>query len=125
MSQKSYKGESFSPLRNLYSKTSSASIQIGNADFSNFRQQVKDAEEFLLLDSKNLKVISEIDGIQYATIIFGSDSTFLNEKSVQSFYFPIQLISICSELKISIEISVYNSKHFSRGARKKWKMCNQ
>jgi hypothetical protein len=117
--RKSYKGELFSPIRNLYSRTSSASIQIGNADFSNFGQQVKDAEEFLLLHSINLKVVSEIDGIQYATITFGSDSTSLNEKSVQSFYFPIELISICAELRISIETSVYNSNHFSRLGREK------
>lgn len=111
--RKSYKGEMVSPDRNLYSKTSSASIQIGSADFSNFRQQVKDAEEFLLSHSRNLKVISEIDGIQYATITFGSDSKSLNEKSVESFYFPIELISICAQLKISIETSVYNSNHFT------------
>jgi len=112
--RKSYKGALFSPRRNLYSKTSSASIRIGDADFSNFKQQVKDAEEFLTLHSSNLKVISEIENIQYATISFGSDSTSLNEKGVQSFYFPIQLISICSILKISIETSIYNINHISR-----------
>jgi len=111
--EKSYKGELISPKRDAYSKTSCATIKISDADFANFKQQVKDAEEFLRIHCKNLMAISDTDGVQYATIRFGSDSTSLIEKSVQSFYFPFALITICAELKISIETSIYNSNHFS------------
>ena len=115
--EKKYKGELFSPRRNLYSKTSSASIfisdtSIGDTDFENFKQQAIEAQNFLQTHKDKLKCFADIEGVDYATISFGSNSTSLIEKSVQSFYFPISLITICAELKISIETTIYNNNHF-------------
>lgn len=110
--RKRYKGELFSPRRKLYSKSSSASIQISDADFENFNQQVEDAQKFLQTNKNKLMFIADTVGLQYTYISFGSNSTSLIEKSIQSFYFPISLITVCAELKISIETTIYNSNHF-------------
>lgn len=109
---KSYKGELFSPKRRLYSKSSSASIIISDADFENFNQQVEDAQKFLQTYNNKLMSIADSEGVEYAYINFGSNCTSLIEKSVQSFYLPITLITLCAELKISIETTIYNNNHF-------------
>ncbi len=103
--EKRFKGELISARRNKYSEHSSASVKISDAGFENFKQQIEEAEVFLNTYKDNLKCIVDTDGVEYANINFGVNE--LLEKSVQSFYFPISLITICAELKISIETTVY------------------
>ncbi|HOU47563.1 MAG TPA: hypothetical protein PLL99_07135, partial [Chitinophagales bacterium] len=105
---KKYKGELVSARRKKYSEYSSASIKLSDADFEDFNQQVKDAEIFLQTYLDNLKCIANTDGVEYANITFGMNATQLLEKKIQSFYFPISLITICAELNISVETTVYN-----------------
>ncbi len=106
--EKRYKGELVSVRRNKFSEYSSASIRIGKQELDNFNLQVREAEEFLINCEGKLKVIAEAKDIEYATISFGINDTVLSEKMNQSFYFPISFISICAELKISIETTIYS-----------------
>lgn len=105
--QKKYKNDLSSTHRKKNSEYSSVSIKISDADFDNFNQQVKEAQSFLETYRDNLKCIADTSGIEYANINFGSNATLLIKKNVQSFYLPVPLISLCAELNISIETTVY------------------
>ena len=104
--RKRYKGDFVSPSRDKRLEHSSASIIISDADFSNIKTQIEEAEAFLVKHKSNLRNIATTKEIEYATIDFGADSLLPNGMT-KSFYFPISLVSICAELKIGIELSVY------------------
>ena len=106
--QKRYKNDLASGSKSKNLEYSSASIKISDADFENFNKQIEEVQVFLNTYRDHLKCIADTDGVEYANIHFGANSTTLFEKKVQSFYFPISLITICAELKISIETTVYN-----------------
>jgi hypothetical protein len=105
--RKGYKGELRSGSKTEKNEFSYAKITISNADFSDVRTQIKEAEEFLLKYKNNLKKIADNEVIE-AGIDFGAND-FMENGMVKSFYFPPTLVAICAELKLSIELSVYSA----------------
>lgn len=105
---KSYKGDLQPGAKNKTVLYSSASLKISAVDFESLTQQVKDAEIFLNTEKENLKCIAYAEGLEFATIIFGVNADNIIDKNIESFYFPNKLISLCAELKLSIEFTVYN-----------------
>lgn len=70
--------------------------------------QIEEAEAFLIMHKIKLKNIADIKEIEGVGIDFGADD-FMENGMVKTFYFPPALITLCSELKFSIEISVYTA----------------
>ncbi len=104
---KSYKGDSINRVNPRKLKYSFVSIITSEAGFDDIKSQINDTISFLNKYQDNLRHISDIPEIEYATIDFGVDSVIDEEHLTQSFYFPISLIKICAELGIGIELSIY------------------
>lgn len=105
--KKSYKGEPINAVNSRVSKYSFVSIVTSDADFNDIIGQINDTLMFLEKYRENLKHIATTEGIDYATINFGVDSTISEDSLTQNFYFPIELVKICGELGIGIELSIY------------------
>lgn len=104
---KRYKGDLMGRSANRKAKYSAANITISSADFDDFNLQIEDATRFLIEYKDNLKMIASTKGIEYAIIDFGVDSMIDENRLTQNFYFPKDLIRLCAELDISIELSIY------------------
>ncbi|MCQ6960362.1 hypothetical protein [Mucilaginibacter aquariorum] len=86
-------------------KFSGCSIGVSSAGFDEFNKQVDDAISYLNLNQKNLKLIPSISEIQFATLNFGIEYDI--DKFVQSKYLPNTLLTLCADLGIGIELSIY------------------
>lgn len=86
-------------------KFSGCSIGVSNAEFDEFNKQVEDAINYLTANKENLKFIPSIPEIQFATLNFGVEYDI--DKFVQSKYFPNTLLTVCADLGIGIELSIY------------------
>lgn len=106
--EKKYKGDIISVSRNKKLEYSYASIVISEADFNELDLQIKETEDFLVKNMDNLKCIANTQGVDFATINFGSDSNLNVENLTQSFFFPPSLIMLCGELKLGLELTVYS-----------------
>ncbi len=84
---------------------SGCSFVASNADFDQFNEQVADVTAFLKDHYKDLQKLTQTIGIEYAVLDFGVE--YDESKFVQSKYLPIDLIKLCAELNISIELSIY------------------
>lgn len=104
---KSYKADSISKVNPKKRKYSFVSIKTSEASFADIESQIKDTIDFLSKYQDNLRLIASTPEVEYATIDFGVDSVIDEEHLTQSFYFPINLIKICAELGIGIELSIY------------------
>ncbi len=84
------------------------SITASNAGFDEFEMQIKDVINFLQENYHKLITIKDDSTIQYATLDFGVNyiKRFSNE-----FSFPKELVRLCGQLGLSIEISVYTNNH--------------
>lgn len=105
---KKYKGDIISISRKKNLEYSYASIVISDADFDELDLQLSEAELFLNEHKNNLKCIATTQGIDYATINFGSNSSINNENPTQAFFFPPTLLLLCAELKLGLELTVYS-----------------
>ena len=76
------------------------------AGFNEFEQQITETIEYLKENYNKLKIIADTPNVEYADLHFGVD---YQDKFVQSHYFKPELLKLCGELGLSIEISVYTS----------------
>jgi hypothetical protein len=102
-----YKGDPLGMSANRKKKYSGASITTSFADFDDVKSQIEDTIRFLNEHKHNLKIIASTPNIEYAMIDFGVNSIIDDEHLTQSFYFTKDLIRICAELDIAIELSIY------------------
>lgn len=101
--QKRYKGEFITTKRKLqYSYVSKC---VSHSDL--FKQQKDDIYRYLCRHKKKIMKARVIQGIQYFTIDFNITSTINNNTLIQSMYFEREFIDLCSELKITFEITLY------------------
>jgi hypothetical protein len=106
--EKKYKGDIISMSRQTKLQYSYASIIISEADFNEIGLQISEAEIFLNKNKSELKSIAYIDGVDFATINFGSDINVTGENLTQTFFFPTTLLLLCAELKLGLELTVYS-----------------
>lgn len=104
---KSYKGDPINRVNPRKLKYSFVSIITSEEGFDDIKSQINDTISFLNKYQENLRPIADTPQIEYATINFGVHSVIDEEHLTQSFYFPIELIKICAELNIGIELSIY------------------
>ena len=102
-----YKGDSINKVNQKKRTHSIASITTSEAGFDDVPRQINETIAFLTKHKEALKHIAGTPGIDYATINFGVDSIIDRKHISQSFYFTIDLIKICAELGIEIELSIY------------------
>jgi hypothetical protein len=105
--RKSYKGHLRPGSKTKILEYFSASIVTSEADFNNLSGQIKDTETFLKTNKLKLSCITTTPGIDFANINFGVDSILDDEHLMQSFLFPPLLLSLCGELKLSLELTSY------------------
>lgn len=82
------------------------SVCTSKAGFDEFDQQVDETIEYLKSNYEQLKVIAQTENIQYAHIDFGVNYM---GKFMQTHHFPLELVKLCAELGLCIEVSVYTS----------------
>jgi len=104
---KRYKGDPFGNSSHRKNKYSGASITTSSADFDNIKGQIDETIIFLSEHKPNLKVIASTLNVDHAWIDFGVDSTIGEDRLTQNFHFSKDLIKLCAELDIEIEISLY------------------
>jgi hypothetical protein len=80
-------------------------MEISGESFDDIEKQIVDAEIFLRDNKENLKCIKTAEGVDFATINFGSN---LNDGNVQSFFFPPTLLLLCADLQLGIELTAYS-----------------
>ncbi|MEO8887131.1 MAG: DUF4279 domain-containing protein [Mucilaginibacter sp.] len=102
-----YKGDVINRVNPKKKKHSGVSIATSEADFDDVKTQITETIDFLIKRKENLIHIATTPGIQYVTINFGVDSVIDEDHLTQGFFFPPELIKICSELGIGIELSIY------------------
>ena len=83
-------------------------IELSNADFHNFAQQLKDATAYLTQHKEKFKLINNFPGIDYSILDFGLENDDI--KFIQTYYLPNDLLKIVGELGLSIELSLYQSE---------------
>lgn len=114
--QNVYKGVPAATGSKRISDTSYVSVATSNAGFTDHKQQIIDTIEFFIKYKNNLHSVINTSEIDYAVVDFGVD---INEKyAIQSFSFPVELVKLCSELGIGIEISTYNGLYFAEDSEK-------
>ena len=102
-----YKGDPINKVNKRTRTFSLASITTSNADFDNIKDQIEETIEFLVKYKSSLIHIANTPGIECATIDFGVESIIDKNHLTQSFNFPIELIKVCADLGIEIELSIY------------------
>lgn len=107
---KKYKGEPRIPSKpNGYiMPNSSLCVAVSDADFHEFNKQVTETIDFLKINMQEFELIKKTEGIDFATLSFGIDSLLGSEDNfVQSSYFPPELLILCGNLALSVELSIY------------------
>lgn len=97
----------------LIARHNSLQVKVSDVGFDEFNMQVQDAVKYLTDNFKKLDYIKSIDTIEYANLRFGMNST--PDKPIQSIYYPPELIKLCGELGLSLEVSIYNTDFFETG----------
>ncbi len=118
--KKRYIGEAKSPNRPNGAKMmySALSIEVSDADFTEFETQIKDAVKFLKSNKSKLKHVGLTKEIEYATLRFGIEMTIDKENVLsQSSFIPNELLKLAGNLNLSIEISLY-PKDFQQAVEK-------
>jgi hypothetical protein len=83
---------------------------VSKADFDQLKKQIKDSTRFLSRNKLELKKIIRNKDIEYAVLDFGSKLRIGKDVAIQSDYFPFELLKLAGDLKIGIEISLYDYK---------------
>lgn len=82
------------------------SVRTCEAGFDEFKKQEQETIQYLKNNYENLKVIAQTANVQYANLDFGVN---YQDKFSQCHYFTPELIKLCGELGLSIEISIYTA----------------
>lgn len=85
-------------------KTTGFSICLSDADFDEFERQKQESIDYLTQNSAALKALLLNHKVIKAKIDFG---IYMRDVIVQSDYFSPQLIKLCGELNLGIELSQY------------------
>ena len=104
---KAYKGNPINNVNPRKLKYSYCSIMTSEADSDNIELQIDETVEFLNKYKGNLMHINNTPEIEFATIAFGVHSIIDKNHLAQNFYLKKPLITICAELNIEIELSIY------------------
>lgn len=102
-----HKGDALGLSAHKKKKSSGASIITSDSDFHDIKGQIEDTVRFLINYKNNLKIIASTDNIDHAIIDFGIDSITNENQLTQTFRFPKDLIKLCAELHLEIEVSIY------------------
>jgi hypothetical protein len=86
--------------------SSGCMIEVSNANFNEFNQQVADAILYLKTNRLSLTYISQTNEVEHAFLDFGVNFNPTND-FVQSQYFPLELIMLAADLGIGINLSMY------------------
>ena len=87
---------------------SNISIEVSNADFSKFENQIIDCIQFLKTNKQKLLHIAAIKEVEYAVLDFGIELRINNTKvPIQSQTFLSELLKISGDPGIDIELSIY------------------
>lgn len=101
----SRKGErAFGKLKRL-NKWSCIGFIVSEAGFEQLDKQIKDTINYLNSNVDRFSFIKTEKSIQFANVHLGVTNEF---KWVQSFYFPTELLEICSKIGLSIGLSTYD-----------------
>ena len=76
------------------------------AYFDNFKKQVEETIIYLQDNYEKLKVIAQTPHVQYANLNFG---VYYEDKFMQNHLFTPELLKLCGELGLSIELSIYTA----------------
>jgi hypothetical protein len=91
---------------------SGINVPVSNASFENFRRQVKDAIKFLIKNKSEIKKLTNFKGVEGVQLDFPVSHD--QEKYIQEYFFPAELIVLASALSLGLGISEYpesNEKH--------------
>jgi len=105
--KEAYKGTSRNLAGTKKYDNSSLSVTTSDAGFNEICRQIDDTVRFLNHYKNKLLAIKDTPEVEFATINFGVDSNIDEEHLTQSFNLPVELIAICGQLGIAIEISIY------------------
>lgn len=82
------------------------SVTTSRAGFNEFNRQVEETIEFLMANYSELEVIAKTPHVQYANLNFGVN---YEDKFAQNHVFTPELLKLCGELGLSIELSIYTA----------------
>jgi len=101
------KGEPLNRVGKRISESSIAAFTTSDAGFDDIKDQIKETIMFLNDNKDNLSHILSTPEVEYAWIDFGVNSIIADDHLTQGFFFPFELIKLCGELGIAIELSTY------------------
>lgn len=85
-------------------KRSGFSVVVSEAEFDDYRLQIKEAFLFMRQNANELKRLAQFPGVQSLCIDFGAN---IYPPGWCSFRFPHQLLNIAGQLGVDLEVSVY------------------
>jgi len=103
----SYKGDPINRLPNAkIRQISFISKIICRFEDDNWNRQLEDSLAYLNKNKNKLLLASSFPGVEFINLDLALNS-IIEEKLIQSFFFPVELIKICGELSISIETTLF------------------
>ena len=100
------RGEKKWRLSERLNENSGASFVVSEASGGQIPVQVSDAVDFIITHKSELSRIISSDGVEHAYLDFGWDFPY-ERCQAQWNFFPIDLLKLCSELGLSVCVSVY------------------
>lgn len=110
--QISYKGETSGPRKRPL-ETNGFQIHISDTDFQNFAKQQKDAFAFLSKYQESFMKLAPFGSFEWRHLDFGMDGWPPNGFT-RTYTISDELMKLCSQLNIGIEISTYFSTREKR-----------
>lgn len=102
-----HKGEQKHPFKNdNLSASSGFTLDVSEAGFDEFNQQVQDAASFITENYIELARLKSYPGINSISLDFGVNKNF--DAAVKFLRFPQELIQKVAALNIGLEISLYD-----------------
>ncbi len=97
-----HKGEQ----RSAKSKWNNSGVTFEISSKDDFSAQIQDAVVFLQTNRAELLRLMKFAGIEETSVDFGINA---EKKFVQSYIFPLEIIHLASELKLELEVSIYEA----------------
>ena len=76
----------------------------------NLREQVRDAEAFLLVHHSDFELIASTTAIEECQLDFGFDCRLGETVAVQGEYLPVSFLALVGQLRIAVALSLYPSE---------------
>lgn len=92
--------------RSVKSAWNSSGITFEISSKNDFSAQIQDAIVFLQTNRAELLRLMKFAGIEDINVDFG---IIAGKKFVQSYFFPLEIIHLASELKLQLEVSIYEA----------------